>query len=211
MNSGCNRDRKNIFVINDNLKSSASKALCLPVFLHAAVRLMCFSRFHMPQCRFGQWGAWLPASRVEFQNRHGRDQCLGHCPFLQLMHFANPSNMACFSIRMWTLAQSCWRLYPKQCSHPGKLWYQAPLLSFQDRKPAKLCFHQHGLVIEPLSNGALKMSYNCTLYFNHHVTTFFRYFFLQGRGPVHSGIEGWWILCLSAGSSAYRHTDLRYA
>lgn len=74
VNSGYNGDRKNVSVINDNLKSSASKALCLQVFSHAAmsVRLMCFSCFHMPQCRFGKGGALLLASRAEFQDHRGR-------------------------------------------------------------------------------------------------------------------------------------------
>lgn len=37
MYSGGNGDRKNVSVINDNLKSSASKVLCVPDFSHVAV------------------------------------------------------------------------------------------------------------------------------------------------------------------------------
>lgn len=73
LSSGYNGDRKNVSVVNDNLKSSASKALCSQVFSHSTMSVgMCFSCFHMLQCRFGKQGTWLLTSKAEFQDHCGR-------------------------------------------------------------------------------------------------------------------------------------------
>lgn len=73
LSSGYNGDRKNVSVVNDNLKSSGSKALCSQVFSHSTMSVgMCFSCFHMLQWMFGKQGTWLLTSKAEFQDHHGR-------------------------------------------------------------------------------------------------------------------------------------------
>lgn len=104
MSSGYNGDRKNVSVVNDNLKSSALKALCLRVSSHSAMSVgMCFSCFQTLQCRFGKQGSWLLASRAEFQDHCGRGNGWGISPFcssgaLQIpaVLYAFPSGSVCW-------------------------------------------------------------------------------------------------------------------